>query len=143
MNTNPLCESVRMAFMASVDGESDARSAAHEQHLLNCSPCRRWLEDAQTMTNQLRDLSYPYARVDLWPAVQDSISQLQQRSFPRLWPIGAIVLAWRALQLFVDLPVPLLLSLVLLLALFMTLWLIAQDPLAIETSAPELEKRGI
>ena len=145
MNTNTLCETVRIAFMASSDGESDARSAAHEQHLLNCSSCRRWLNDVQSMTGQLQALSYPNAQVDLWAAVEGRIRPLKQGpSLPRLlWPIGAIVLAWRALQLFMDLPIPLLHPLVPLAALVVTLWLVAQDPLAIETSAPELQKRGV
>ena len=50
------------------------------------------------MTGQLQALSYPNAQVDLWAAVEGGIRQLKQRpSLPRrLWPIGAIVLAWRA-----------------------------------------------
>ena len=145
MNTNTPCETVRIAFMASYDGESDARSAADEQHLLDCSSCSSWLRDFQSMTGELQALSYPNARVDLWAAVGGRIRKLNQEPpFPALlWPIGAIVLAWRALQLFIDLPIPLLHPLVPLAALIVTLWLVAQDPLAIETSAPELEKRGI
>jgi hypothetical protein len=145
MKTETLCETVRIAYMASCDGDSDARPAAHEQHFLNCSSCRRWLDDVQSMTGQLRALSYPDARVDLWETVEGRIRRLNQGpSLPgRLWPIGAFVLAWRALQLFIDLPIPLLHPLVPLAALVVTLWLVAQDPLAIKTSAPELEKRGI
>lgn len=145
MNTNPLCETARMAFMASRDGESDARSADHEQHLVDCSSCRRWAKDLESMSGQLQALSYPDARVDLWPAVEGRIREQSQGSlFPRLlWPIGVVVLAWRALQLFFDLPVPLLHPLVTIAALVATLWLVARGLLAIETSAPELEKRGI
>jgi hypothetical protein len=145
MNTSTPCESVRIAVMASFDGESDPRSAAHEQHLLNCSSCRLWLKDVQSITGQLQALSYQSAQVDLWPAVENRIRQLEQRLLlPRpLWPIGAIVLAWRALQLFIDLPIPLLHPLVTLAAVVVTLWLVAGDPLAIETSTPELEKGGV
>ena len=60
-----------------------------------------------------------------------------------LWPIGAAVCAWRALQLFVDLPAPELHPVVPLAAVAVVFWRLAVDPLAIETSAPELEKRGI
>jgi hypothetical protein len=49
---------------------------------------------------------------------------------------------WRALQLFIDLPHPLLHPFVALAALTAALWLAAGNPLAIETSAPELHKRG-
>ena len=144
MNTNTTCESVRIALMALFDGESDSRSADHEQHLLACSSCRRWLDDMQSMAGKLQVLSYQNAPVDLWSAVDQKIRQPKQGSLPRgLWLIGAIVLVWRAIQLFVDLPIPLLHPLVPLAALVLTVWLLAQDPLAIETSAPELEKRGI
>jgi hypothetical protein len=61
----------------------------------------------------------------------------------RLWLIGALVIAWRALQLMFDLPLPMLHPLVPLAAAVAALWQISGDPLAIETSAPELQKRGI
>jgi hypothetical protein len=145
MSTNTLCESVRIAFMASRDGEVDAPSAAHEQHVLNCAECNRWLKDVQSMTGELQALSYPKAQVDLWAAVEGKIRQPkpEQLSPTVLWPIAAIVLVWRALQLFMDLPIPLLHPLVPLAALIATVWLVSRDPFAIETSAPELEKRGI
>jgi hypothetical protein len=145
MNSSTLCETVRIAVMASRDGERDAPSADQEQHLLDCSSCRRWLKDIQSMTRDLQGLSYRDAQVDLWPLVEGRIRALNQGpSLPRwLWPIGAIVLAWRAFQLFGDLPLPMLHPLVPLAALVATLWLLAQDPLAIETSAPELEKRSV
>ena len=60
----------------------------------------------------------------------------------RLWPIGALVVVWRALQLFVDLPIPMLHPFVPLAATAAAVWLVAGDPLAIETWAPELQKRG-
>ena len=145
MNTSTLCETTRIAVMESRDGERDAPSADQEQHLLDCSSCRRWLEGIQSVTGDLQALSYRNAHVDLWPAVESRIRELNQGpALPRwLWPIGAIVLVWRALQLFGDLPIPMLHPLVPLAALIATFWLVAQNPLAIETSAPELEKRNI
>ena len=145
MNTNALCESVRIALMASRDGESSVPSAADEQHLLNCPACSRWLQDVQSMSAGLQALSYPKTQVDLWAAVESRIRQpKQEQLFPTLlWPIAAIVLLWRALQLFIDLPLPLLHPIVTLAALVATLWLVTQHALAIETYAPELEKRGI
>ena len=143
MNT-PDCERVRMALMASLDGESDPESVPDRQHLSTCSSCQGWLEDFQSMTGQLGGLSYPSARVDLWTAVESRIQQSERvLDLPRrLWPIAVIAVLWRALQLFVDLPIPMLHPLVPLVATAAALWLVAGDPLAIETSAPELEKRG-
>ena len=57
--------------------------------------------------------------------------------------IAASVLAWRAVQLLIDLPFPMLHPLVPLACALAALWVIARDPLAIETFAPELQKRGI
>jgi hypothetical protein len=132
-----------MTLMAALDGESDARATPDRQHLSTCSSCRRWAAGLQSMSGQLQDLRYPTARVDLWTAVEGRIrqSELGLALSRRLWPIGAIVVVWRALQLFVDLPVPMLHPFVTLAATIAAVWLVA-GTLAIETSAPELEKRG-
>ena len=60
----------------------------------------------------------------------------------RLWPIGGLVLGWRALELVVDVPLPAIHSLVPLAAAAAAIWFVTGDPLAIQTSAPELQKRG-
>lgn len=145
MNTDTDCERVRIALMAALDGESDPRSAPDRQHLSTCSSCRNWLKDLQSMTGQLQGLSYQGAQVDLWSAVEGRIRHSEQSLAlsRRLWPIAAIVVVWRALQLFVDLPIPALHPFVPLTALVAAVWLVAGDPLAIATSAPELEKRGV
>jgi predicted anti-sigma-YlaC factor YlaD len=154
VKTSTDCERVRLTLMASLDGESDARSAPDQQHLSTCESCRGWLEDMQAMTGRLHGLSYPAAQMDLWTAVGSRIRQPRLRQgygeagerrslLHRLWPVVAIVLGWRAFQLFVDLPIPLLHPLVPLLAAVVAVWVLEGDPLAIETSAPELQKRGI
>jgi hypothetical protein len=145
VNTSIDCERARMALMASLDGESDPRSTSDRQHLSTCASCQRWANGLQSMSGQLQGLSYPRAQVDLWTAVERRIRQSEQGlALPRrLWPIGALVVVWRALQLFVDLPIPMLHPFVPLAATAAALWLLAGDPLAIETSAPELEKRGV
>ena len=145
MSTSNDCERVRIALMASLDGESDPGSAPDQQHLSICPSCQRWLENLRSMTGQFQDLPYPNAPVDLWPSVEGRIRQPDRSlALPRwFWPIGAILLGWRALQLFIDLPIPALHPLVPLAAAVAAVWLLAGDPLAIETSVPELEKRGV
>ena len=97
------------------------------------------------MTRQLQGLSYQSAPVDLWTAVEGQIRHFERSMAVsrRLWPIGALVLGWRALQLFIDLPIPVLHPLVPLAAAVAVVWLVAGDLLTIETSAPELQKRGV
>ena len=149
MNPGTDCERVRRQLMATLDGETvpevtdpltDAR-----QHLSSCSSCERWLKTFESMNSRFHALSYPRSPVDLWADVEDRI-RLPDASLTRahrLWLIGALVIAWRALQLMVDLPLPMLHPLVPLAAALAALWQISGDPLAIETAAPELQKRGI
>jgi hypothetical protein len=131
--------------MAALDGETDPASTPERQHLSTCSSCQHWLQDLQAVVTKLDGLPYPNPRRDLWMAVEAGIGRSAQRAADArtLWPIVAIVLGWRALQLAVDLPLPLLHTLVPLAALAAAVWLLAGDPLAIETSAPELQKGGV
>jgi hypothetical protein len=89
-------------------------------------------------------LAYAPDDVDLWAAVQQDIHRSDRASLmPQLWPIAALLVAWRALQLFVDLPLPVLHALVPLAATAVVLWQVGSDLLRIETLAPELQKRGL
>ena len=149
MNPGTDCERVRRQLMAALDGETapdvtdpltDAR-----QHLSSCSSCERWLKNFESMNSRFHAVSYPRSQVDLWAGVEDRI-RLPDASLTRthrLWLIGALVIVWRALQLMFDLPLPMLHPLVPLAAGLAALWQISGDPLAIETAAPELQKRGI
>jgi hypothetical protein len=141
---NTDCERVRIALMAQVDEERLAPDAPDRTHLLTCESCQRWVLDFRSMSGQLQALPYPRASVDLWAAVNDRIRQPENGlALPRrLWPIAGGMLAWRALQLFVDLPIPVLHPIVPLAATVAAFWMLAGDPLRIETSAPELRKRG-
>ncbi len=143
MNTTTDCERVRLTLMASLDGESK-RESSSEAHLSACASCRHWLDGLQTMTGQLEALAYPSAPRDLWSEVAARIDQREERQdiVRRLWPIAGFMLAWRALQLFIDLPLPMVHLLIPLTATIAALWLVAGDGFAIQTSAPELQKRG-
>jgi hypothetical protein len=144
VNTTP-CERVRLAVMASLDGEGDPPSEANREHLSTCSSCEHWMKSLLSTAGRLEGLPYQGGQVDFWIAVERRIRQAEHREahLSRLWPIAAVVLAWRVLQLSVDLPVPELQPFVALAATAAALWLVAGDPLRIETSAPELEKRGV
>jgi predicted anti-sigma-YlaC factor YlaD len=116
VNPGTDCERVRLQLMAALDGETapdltdpgtDAR-----QHLASCSSCERWLKDLESMNSRFHAASYPRSQVDLWAGVEDRI-RLPDASVTRmhrLWQIGALVIAWRALQLVFDLPLPMLQS---------------------------------
>ena len=85
--------------------------------------------------------------MDLWTAVEGRIREADPiPSLPhRLWLIGAVLLGLRALQLSIDLPIPVLHLFVPLAAAvaIAIVWKLAGDPLAIETWAPELRKGDV
>ena len=97
------------------------------------------------MNHQFQGVPYVAAHADLWPAVEARIqsSETNASLTRRLWLIAALVLAWRALELLVDLPFPMLHPLVPLAAAVAALWQIAGDRLDVQTFAPELQKRGL
>jgi hypothetical protein len=134
-----------MRLMASLDGEAEPDSVADRAHASTCPLCRQWLANFEALRGQLQEFSYPFTGVDVWPVVQDRILTLDRLTplVHQLWPIGAGVLVWRALQLFVDLPMPVLHPLVPLVAAVAVAWRVGGDFLTIDTFAPELEKRGI
>jgi hypothetical protein len=94
---------------------------------------------------RLQSLRYPETRQDLWPQVSHRIRQVKDEGavVRRLVPMAALVIVWRAAQLLFDLPLPLVHPIVPLAVAVWAVWQIAGDPLAIETTAPELQKRGI
>ena len=145
MNPGSDCERVRPQLMAALDSESVPDVADARHHLSSCSSCKRWLKNLESMNSRFHAVSYPRSQVDLWADVEGRI-RLPGASLTRthrLWLIAALVIAWRALQLMFDLPLPMLHPLVPLAAAVAALWQISGDPLAIETAAPELQKRGV
>ena len=143
MTTND-CEHVRIRLMALVDGEADADLASGREHLASCASCQTWLTHMESLTTRLQQLSYPAAHQDLWLGVRDLISQPDRKSSltRQVWPIGAAALAWRTLQLAVDLPLPELHPLVPLALAVVVIWRVGGHLLAIETVAPELGKEA-
>jgi anti-sigma factor RsiW len=147
VTTSPECERLRTQRMASLDGESGTVSERDRAHLSTCSSCQRWLADLASMTAQFQGLSYPNAQIDLWAAVEGRIRQAAPMpSLPRrLWLVGGLVLGVRALQLLVDLPVPVLHLFVpfIAAAVIAAIWKIAGGAVSIETWAPELQKGDV
>lgn len=144
MKPDPGCDRVRLQLMAAIDGEIEMAAASDREHLSGCLSCRQWLSDVEAMDGRLQRLAYPDARADLWPAVEARVRQLEGKpdATRGLWIIGGLILAWRILQLLIDLPLPALHPLVPCVAAAAALWQLAGDPLAVRISAPELQKRG-
>ncbi len=145
MNSNPECDRARLALMAWLDGEAEGRAPSDDPHLAACSSCQAWLAEMQTLPARLEGVDYPERQVDVWPAVLDQLRpETTSGARPAsIWLIVPIALVWRALQLSVDLPWPVVNSIVPLTITVVMLSQLSVNPLAIVTSAPELEKRGI
>jgi predicted anti-sigma-YlaC factor YlaD len=132
--------------MAAFDGEAtpEAEAAYPEahQHLASCAACVDWMRSLDRVDGQLKSLAYPAAPADLWTMVEPRLRQPRTMSgvTRRLGILGAVVLGWRTLQLSIELPFPAVHPLVPLASAIAALWLIARDPFAIETFAPELRK---
>ena len=138
------CEQVRPHLMAVLDGESEAASTADRAHLGDCASCREWLSGMERLDSRLQGLAYPNPRIDLWTSLQPMVRETHAPAAVtgRLLTIGALVLAWRVLQLLMDLPFPALHPVVPMVAVAAALWQLAGDLLAVKTFAPELQKRG-
>jgi hypothetical protein len=128
--------------MASLDGEGSAPSASDQQHLSTCASCQQWLTEMTTLAAQLRGLPYPPAQVDLSTRVDERIHLVDHKPGRLLLPIAAGIVAWRAVQLFIDVPLWILHPLVPL-AVVLVVWRLAGDPLAIQTLEPELKESEV
>jgi hypothetical protein len=130
--------------MAAMDGETEAASPADRAHLADCAWCRQWWNELEEFGNRLQRIGYPEPRVDLWTSIQPRIHEHDATPDVSrgLWAIGTLVLAWRVIQLMIDLPLPVLHPLVPMAAVAAALWRLAGDPLAVKTFAPELQRRG-
>ena len=148
MNLEPDCERARLELMAALDGE--APGGAHNplpvarQHLASCVACGQWFQDFEALNRRFDGVAY-LAHEDLWPALQPRLQRpdSQVPVMHRLWVAAGIVLAWRSLQLLVDLPYPVINLLMPLAVVVAALWQLSREALAIQTFAPELEKRGV
>jgi len=146
VNSGTDCDRVRLQLMAAHDGEAmpgpvDPRLDPR-QHLTSCASCDRWLREFESMNTRFSGISYPGVQPELWAGVEARLRQHEttRAMTRRFWMIAASMLTWRAVQLLIDLPFPLLHPLVPLACALAALWVIARDPLAIETFAPELQK---
>jgi hypothetical protein len=148
VNNTADCERVRLDLMATFDAEGvvGERHAGPDarQHLASCGACGQWLSGLESMGRRLQRVSYPNAPVDLWSALERTLRRSEARHLSRrqLYVMSGLLLGWRSLQLFVELPLPLLQSIIPLAIGLAALWQLARDPLAIQTFAPELQKRG-
>ena len=137
------CVRVRLDLMAAFDGEAPDAVANHEAHVASCPDCRRWLQDLAAVSVRFKGTVYPESGADLWRVVQNRLRSSETTApMFTLYAIGALCVGGRLLQLFADLPLPIG-QLIPLAAIVAVLSRVLRNPLAIQTFAPELRKRGL
>lgn len=140
------CDDVLIAVMSELDRETDgARPAWIHAHLAECAGCREAVAGMTRMHASLERLTYDASAADLWPAVEARLppgGRSASRETLALALIVAAALAWRALQVSFDLPLPVWNVVVPLAAAVIVLRWLAGDPLAISASTPELQQEG-
>jgi hypothetical protein len=139
------CDAVLIAVMSELDRETDGpRPEWIHAHLAECPGCREAVAGMTRMHASLEHLTYDAPAADLWPAIE---ARLQPgggsaRETLALALIVPAALAWRALQVSFDLPLPVWNVVVPLFAAVIVLRWLAGDPLAISASTPELQQEG-
>lgn len=143
----PICEQVQMAATAHLDGESaDLTSAEVEAHMAGCSECRAAVGALTALQSRLNGLDYESLDVDVWPGVRNAITSgtpraQKERRF--VVTLASMLVLWRLAQLSIDLPAPVLNSVVPLALTVLTLWRVTGDPFAIQVAAHQLQREGV
>jgi anti-sigma factor RsiW len=133
--------------MAHRDGESvDLTSNAVEAHLAGCAACRAAIAELTTLQGRLDRLDYESLDIDVWPQVHDEIvSGIPQARQARRFvlALAAVLVFWRVAQLSLDLPAPVVNSIVPLVLTVLVLWRVTGDPFAIQITARQLQQEGV
>ena len=147
---SPICEQVQIAAMAHIDGErADLTSAEVDAHLTGCAECRAAVAALTTLLSRLNGLddeALDSLDVDVWPAVHNAITSAgppaqSERRF--LLALASVLVLWRLAQLSIDLPAPVVNSVVPFALTVLVLWRVTGDPFAIQATADQLQHGGV
>lgn len=140
------CDDILIAVMSELDRETDGgRPAWIQGHLAGCAGCRGAVAGMTQMHANLERLTYDSPAADLWPAVEARLPPGGRSAARETLALAVIVpaaLAWRALQMSLDLPMPVWNVVVPCAAAVIVLRWLAGDPLAISASTPELQQEA-
>jgi predicted anti-sigma-YlaC factor YlaD len=141
------CDEVRMAALARLDGEpAGLTSAEIDAHVTGCRSCQTVVADLTTLHADLGRVDYERVDGDLWPALQERVAAGRPHRVRReRWAIAglaAVLIAWRLAQLLVDMPTPVVNSVVPLVLTAVVLRWLTGDPFAIQLSPHQLQRKG-
>jgi len=140
------CDEVRMAALARLDGEpAGLTSGEVDAHVAGCRSCQAVLPGLTALHADLGQVDYERGDVDLWPSLQGPVAGRPRRALREGWAIAglaAVLVAWRLAQLLVDLPTPVVNSVVPLVLTVVVLRRLTGDPFTIQLSAHQLQQKG-
>jgi hypothetical protein len=141
------CAEVRMAALARLDGESAELSSAQiDGHIAGCRACQVALAGLTSVHSGLDRMDYERLDVDLWPSlakqVSASVPQRSRREHRAILGLTAVLVAWRLAQLLLDVPAPVINSVVPLALIVVVLRRLAGDPFALRLSPYEFQEKG-
>ena len=141
------CDEVRMAALARLDGELAVLTSDEvDAHVAGCRSCQTVLAGLTTLHADLGRVDYERLDIDLWPALQGRVTGGRpHRARREGWAIAglsAVLVTWRLAQLLLDLPTPVVNSVVPLVLTMVVLRWLTGDPFAIQLSAHQLQRKG-
>lgn len=143
----PMCERIQMAATAHLDGErADVTPAEVAAHLAGCAECRAAVAALATLQTRLNGLDYESLDVDVWPGVQTAIMSSGSQAPPErqfVLALASVLVLWRLAQLSIDLPAPVVNSVVPLALTVLVLWRVTGDPFAIQVTTHQLQREGV
>jgi anti-sigma factor RsiW len=138
---------MQMAAMAHLDGEqADFSPAEVEAHLAGCAECRSAVASLTTLQSQLNRFDDESLDADVWPGVHDAItSRVPPVQSERRFVLGlaSVLVLWRLAQLSIDLPAPVVNSVVPFALTVLVLWRVTGDPFAIQVTSHQLQREGV
>jgi predicted anti-sigma-YlaC factor YlaD len=138
----PLCEEVRVAAMARLDGEPFGLSSDEiEMHIAVCRPCAMEIAALSALHADLTRADYERLELDLWPTLEPTVNLIvrRRREGRTILALAAVLVVWRLAQLLLDLPGPVLNSVVPLAIVMVVLRRLTGDPFAIQPSTHQLQ----
>lgn len=139
------CTEIQMSAMARLDGEETALKPEEvDAHIAGCRACQDALASLTTLHARLDRVDYERLDVDLWPAVHRRVARGTARPVWResraIVGLAVVLGAWRLAQLLVELPAPVVNSVVPLVLVVLVLRQLTGDPFAIRVSSHQLRE---
>ena len=137
-NQRRACEDVLMAVWVLRDGEAASmRQSEIDDHVTTCAECRAAVAEIARLDRDLSRVDYERIDADLWPELRSTIvasSRPEKVSAGALPGLIVVLVTWRVGQLLLDLPAPVVNSIVPLACIVFVMWRLVGDPFAIHAT---------